>query len=377
VFHDVRVHTLFLPATKREQLQDLSRLGWGELTEEFRTEVGDLRQHLLTGLKAKISGGRATTGTSLAQAMQFIIRGLQQGMFHELPSLWGTWTSQVAAVSISDAEAWFASLSQRLDTGDEPVSIATFNDRLDEARDASTKFYRALLRDFDVRPEVGELRRRMEVHLVERLLPAYHERIQRWGADSSTAAKDGFSAVLADQALPSDPTVLERDMTAAAETERQKFVVQLTNFSSTGAGRMVSSLTGTAAGRVVQMPSFNPDPLVQLSVDLRTMAAARSLENERALQHLFKQAVSAADEAVARELKTVSGGSGAVSVTSTGNAASASVPMLSRGRVSSLRQLTQQRCWRAFEDRLASYSWAKSVPHYKASRALVQSEYLD
>lgn len=377
VFRDVRVHTLFLPATTREQLRDLSRLGWNELTEEFRTEIGDLRRHLLSGLEARQSGGRATTGPTLARAMQFIVRGLQKGMFHELPSIWGTWASQVASVSLSDAEAWFSALTQRLDAGETPVSISTFNDRLDEARDAATKFYRALLRDFDVRPEVAELRRRMDVLLNERLLPAYYERIRRWVAERTAACKQDFATQLADLVLPTEPAIFERNLSDAADLARRRFAAELSKFSSSAERRSASSIIGGGAGRV-QMPAFNPDPATQLSADLRAMLGARSLENERAVQHLFKQAVAAADEAITRELRSVSGGVVTISTNAPVGSETipAPVPLLSRGRLTALRQLTEQRCWRAFEDRLAAYAWAPSVSHYKANRALVQSELL-
>jgi len=375
-FQDIRVHTLFLPATGRDQLRDLSRLGWNELTEEFRSEIGDLRRHVLSGLKARQSGGRATSGQSLAGALQFIVRGLQQGMFHELPSLWGTWASQVASVSLSDAETWFASLAQRIDQGERPVAVSMFNDRLDEARESATKFYRALLRDFDVRPDMGELRRRMEVHLSERLVPRYHERIRLMVAERTADSKGIFAATLEKQDLPMHPTKLEQDMTAVAETAKKTFTSNLTAFASVGSGRTLSAVTGVN-GLVVQMPAFNPDPAVQLGTDLRTMLAARTLENERAVQHLLKQAVADADEVVARELRMVSGETSIPTRPNLGGTSTVSVPLLSRGKITNLRSLAETRCWRAFEDRLAPHPWVKTVSHYKASRALVQAEYLE
>eukprot|EP00930_Biecheleria_cincta_P084705 TRINITY_DN74154_c0_g1_i1.p1 TRINITY_DN74154_c0_g1~~TRINITY_DN74154_c0_g1_i1.p1 ORF type:complete len:900 (+),score=135.61 TRINITY_DN74154_c0_g1_i1:83-2782(+) len=387
VFHDVRVHTLFLPATGRDQLQDLSRLGWHDLTQEFRSEVGDLRRHLLTGLHARQASGKATNGPALARSLQFIVRGLQQGMFSELPSLWDAWTSQVAAVSLTDAEAWFAGLSEKLDSGDEPVPIATFNNRLDESRETTTKFYRALLRDFNARPDTAELRRRLDVHLTERLLPAYYERVHLWIAQKSAGAKDKLRTVLEAQVLPMDPSKLDRVSSETAGAAKQTFASIVANFSYIGAGRTLSSVSGLS-GLVVHMPSFSLDPGMQLATDLQTMHGARMLQNEQAVQHLFKQALRAADEAVSRELRAISGGvafhasSNAVipnvaspnDVTASPNTV---VPLLSRGRVKALRALAEQRCWRAFDDHLAPHPWAKSVPQYMTNRALVQSEFLE
>lgn len=357
VYRDIRVHTLFLPATTREQLRDLSRLSFNELTTEFRTEVDDLRRHILRTLQARTSGGQAMNGPALAQALQFLVRGLQQGMFHELPSIWNTWASQVAEVSLNDASAWFSSLTQRLDAGKDPVPLAVFNERLEQARETAVQFYRSLVRDFEVNPQVGELRRRMDLQLSEQLLPTYHDRVRRWIAETIAATKDGYEAFLAARSLPSDPAVLERESAEAAHFARNNFSARLATFASfTG---VVTASSGR--GPVVQMPDFSPDPVAQLASDLRARMGARSLENERAVQSLFKQALTAADAAVARELKAL-GDMG---------------DLLGRERLVALRRLVETRCWQAFEDQLAGAPWSKRVAHYKAHRALVRTEHLD
>jgi len=350
VYRDVRVHTLFLPATGRDQLRDLSRLSWNELTSEFREEIDDLRRHILRGLVARQSSGRPVTGPALATALQFMIRGLQQGMFHELPSLWGTWASQVADVSLADAEAWFASLLQKVDMGEDPLPIGAFNDRLEEAREASAAFYRSLLRDFEVAPQVGELRRRMEAHLVA-VTPAYHERIRRWVAERIAASKLSFATLLASKALPMEPAALERQGASASEALRRNFSENYIAFSALNRSAQF--------GRTVRMPAFSPEPATQLGADLKAQLGMRSLENERAVQQLFKLAMAASDDAVTRTLQTSSEG------------------LLSRAKLGELRKVAKERCWQVFEERLAAHSWASSVSHYKTSKALVQSEYYE
>lgn len=350
VYRDIRVHTLFLPATSREQLRDLSRLGWDELTSEFRTEVDDLRRHILRSLQARRNGGRAMTGQSLASVLQFIVHGLQQGMFQELPSLWGTWTSQVATVSLDDADAWFASLLQKVDKGEDPVSLRTFNERLEEARESATTFYRSLLRNFEIAPQMGEVRRRMEAH-VERVLPAYHERVRRWVGSRLAGAKERVGVLLASRELPMDPAALEREGQAAIEAARKNFSSELNTFAAV----QRSSHFAQAA----KMPDFAPDPATQLASDLNAQLGMRILENERSVQQLFKLAVTAADETIARELKAPG------------------PALLSKARLKEIRKAVEQRYWQVFEDRLAGYSWSKSVSHYRASRALLQVDHYE
>merc|ERR1712032_920925 len=100
-------------------------------------------------------------------------------MFHELPSLWATWTKQVAEMSLEDAVTWFASLLTSVDIDGNPIPVSLFNSQVDEARGKAAKFYKDLLADFMVEPDDKELQSRMAVQFQQKLM-LYHERIQRW-----------------------------------------------------------------------------------------------------------------------------------------------------------------------------------------------------
>jgi hypothetical protein len=155
LYSDLNVHTLFLPATGRYQLQDLSRVAWDELTPEFREEVETLRRSILQNLIARRFEGAPMTGRSLERALRFIVQALQKGMFHDLPSLWSTWSQQVAEMSLNDADSWFSSLLQHIDTDEDPLNVAVFNAQVEEARGKSIGFYEDLLRDFAVGLRLG------------------------------------------------------------------------------------------------------------------------------------------------------------------------------------------------------------------------------
>merc|ERR1719473_2296648 len=105
------------------------------------------------------------------------------------------------------------------------------------------------------------------------------------------------------------------------------------------------------------MPAFSTDPPAQLAADLRTHLQARALENEREIQQVFKTAVTAADEAVDRELR----GRGQ--------------KMYGRSGIAELRRQVGSVCWAAYDQRLAKYSpWVQATTHYRTNRALVQQE---
>ena len=96
LYSSVKVKTLFLPATSKPELQDLSKLQWSQLTPEFKKELKELKSHVLSSLHARSFEGEPMTGRTLERSLRFIVQGLQRGMFHEIPSLWTTWTQQVA-----------------------------------------------------------------------------------------------------------------------------------------------------------------------------------------------------------------------------------------------------------------------------------------
>eukprot|EP00928_Gymnodinium_smaydae_P070410 TRINITY_DN54253_c0_g1_i2.p1 TRINITY_DN54253_c0_g1~~TRINITY_DN54253_c0_g1_i2.p1 ORF type:complete len:918 (-),score=210.27 TRINITY_DN54253_c0_g1_i2:211-2964(-) len=354
LFRDVRVHTLFLPATSREQLRDLSRLSWGELTQEFREEVTDLRKHVVEGLAARTFRGRSTNGQALAKALRFIIQGLQKGMLHELPSLWQSWARQVEEVSLADADAWFESLAATFAaaTGENDEALAPLgvvSQRVEEARERVTAYYRTLIRDFNTAPRIGELRRRMDAHL-QAALVGYHERVRQWVNARILETKERFVNELAQKSLPAEPTSFERDSEALRQKAAGAFAATLEAFAAPPKGSRLA--------QGVAMPNFGHDPATLLAADLRAQLAVRTLENERAAQQLFKAAVAAADTAVGRALNATGG------------------RLLGKAQLNEIRTKAEQVGWQVFEAQLQPHAWAKRCTLYKPHAALMREEHL-
>eukprot|EP00927_Polykrikos_kofoidii_P077389 TRINITY_DN74329_c0_g1_i1.p1 TRINITY_DN74329_c0_g1~~TRINITY_DN74329_c0_g1_i1.p1 ORF type:complete len:920 (-),score=151.25 TRINITY_DN74329_c0_g1_i1:294-3053(-) len=353
IFKDVRVHPLFLPATGRDQLQDLSRLQWNELTAEFRHEVTQLRQHILRSIEARQFDGKVMTGHGLAKALRFLVDGLQQGMFHELPSLWQSWSSQVGEVSLSDAEAWYKTLSHGFDSSasEEPVPLAVFNERADNARERVTAFYRSLLRGFNLPPRRGDLRQRLDVHL-NAAVTSYHERIRRWVTEGTARFKASFAAGLSTHPVPTDPEALQKNGEATTQLFVSNFSAQMESFTrSHQSSSFASRWLGGDSSSSIGMPAFSKPPSIQLAADLRTLLSARVVENDRAVQDLFKQAALSADNAAAKVLN-------------------ASVERLfGKSQIDEVSRLADRECWEVFDRQLGARPWAKTSSFYKPQRA--------
>ncbi|CAJ1366466.1 unnamed protein product [Effrenium voratum] len=204
-----------------------------------------------------------------------------------------------------------------------------------------------LLRDFDVSPDIPELRKRMAVHFQRKLI-LYHERVQRWTNDLIAKEKDGFGKLLAQRELPFDPDLFRKKGEDAIRQMVSEFNGKLQAFAVRG--------KNPVHGKAAQMPVFVQDPSSHLSADLHTMLSARELENEREIAQYFKAAVAAAEEAVDRELKV------------TGN------KLLGKAQMKEMQSVVQSRCWQAFDDKLAGHKWMKLLNHHKTHKALVQTE---
>jgi len=347
LYRDVKVKTLFLPATTKSDLQDLSQLEWKKLTPEFKQELGDLKKHILGSLQARSFEGAPMTGRTLERSLRFIVQGLQRGKFHDLPSIWVTWTQQVAEMSLQDADVWFHSLLSNIDHDEEPLPLRDFNNKVEDARTKSVQFYMELLRDFDVRPDIPELRKRMGVHFQSKL-GFYHGRVQQWLGDLIAREKEGFSKLLSHRELPFDPDLFRKKGEDAIRKLVDDFNAKLQAFASRG--------KDPVHGKAAQMPALTQDPASQLSTDLHTLLSARELENEREIALYFKAAVAAADEAVERELKMVQN------------------KLLGMAQMKELYSIVQSRCWQAFEDKLAGHKWMKLLHHHKTHKSLVQTD---
>lgn len=347
LYSELNVRTLFLPATTKADLQDLSSLQWGQLTSEFRAEVASLREHILRNLEARKFEGVSMTGAKLERATRFIVQALQRGVFHELPSMWSTWSHQVARLSLQDAETWFAALLSGIDTMEDPIPVSEFNADVEDARQKVATFYKELLRDFQVNPDMTEVNKRMAAHFQTKLA-VYHERIHRWVGELNAAAKDVVARHLASIELPVDPDQLKKQGDQVSEQTSAGFTDKLNKFSQRGAT--------VRLGKQALMPIFTQEPTTALRNDLRTLVSARELENDREVLHFFKKAVASADEAVESELKA------------------GSSRLMGKARLKELRSAVEIRCWQAFDEQLVKYSWLKFSTHYKTHKALVQTE---
>ncbi|XP_066295700.1 guanylate-binding protein 2-like [Branchiostoma lanceolatum] len=102
VFKSVDCHTLFLPATRRELLQDLSQAREEDLTEEYREERDSLITKLRKGLVPKEKNDNPITGAELASLLDILVNAANEGSLAQIPSRWNVFIDKLERTAKED-----------------------------------------------------------------------------------------------------------------------------------------------------------------------------------------------------------------------------------------------------------------------------------
>eukprot|EP00392_Amoebophrya_sp_AT5.2_P007973 g7992.t1 len=388
LFKDIAVKTLFLPAVTKADLKDLSKLHYSQLTEEFRTELEqDVKPHILQRVKSKSFSAKREhmTGVELQKAIHFIVNALQNGVFPELPSLWASWTTQVAEHSLYDSERWFRSMvletnfnsdadgleqapggfssSARTSTDSSPSStgaagahralprqldpVGVFNDRIQLARERAMRFYTELLRDFDVRPEVDLLNAKMD-KIEKEAVSQYSARVHRHFRNRIDDVKEAYGSKFLHTTitLPHEPKQLEQKVRAESALQVKNFMAEWNK---------IAALKKHAKPLAV-LPWTEKNPKTMLEGDLELLAVAKHSENEKVIQGIFQNAAQASLTACDSDL------------------ASREQHLFGKQAVKEFREQTRIDAEKLFENHLKAQPWFKFHSLFKTHEALVKQE---
>lgn len=86
----IHCKTLFIPATQKSQLEDLSEVPESMFTEEYRTEVKALTSFILDNIKTKDVDSEGLTGPNLVSLLKFLVHSINGNKFPGVPSLWNS-----------------------------------------------------------------------------------------------------------------------------------------------------------------------------------------------------------------------------------------------------------------------------------------------
>jgi hypothetical protein len=301
IFPDLCVKSLFLPATSRQALSDLSKVPFHDLTAEFRSDLVSLRDSIMKRMGERSSG--FISPSELAQKIQFLAMALDKGMFPQLPSLWDSWRVQVMDSSMNDAVELFDSILRSKIESHEATeampSVDEFNTICESARNSTLVLYSELVSDFlsDGDVSLASMLTHLDAHLNARYttcLSTYLESIKSILREKS---RQEFSKFL--QQVPSayngqdlvEPLVLQTNLAALAVGRIEAFQKWTRRFDSSGTSQLVWEQASFPT-------TYKTHPVDELRMELQSQIDSLLVENEKGISNVMKSSAVTAIKSV-------------------------------------------------------------------------------
>jgi hypothetical protein len=303
IFPDLTVQSLFLPATSREQLSDLSRVPFANLTADFRHDLADLRASIINRLNSRSS---FVSVKDFGHAVYFFGKTLDKGLFPELPSLWNSWQSQVAQNSLNDAIELFAkSLASRVDgSGTPPPGRSEFVSIVSAAHESSLTLFRELVKDFAVSGESEDLGSRMKLRFTQSSTQ-WTENVRKFLNENLREEFNNFlknAKSFTRENILFEPKNLHEELSLLAAERIGNFTTTVSKFDED------SSLIDLPSGWSVPVyPSFSVDPVSQLRSELQAQIDSILVKNEKSISEMIKSVGLLAASSVDQQISNVAG----------------------------------------------------------------------
>lgn len=123
IFKSVDCHTMFIPATQRPLLNDLSKARESDLTLEYREERDALIYKLTRELAPKKKQGRFLSGVQLAHLLTVLVTAANEGSLADVPSRWDAFVERLQLTATEDCHRFYEEevTSFTSSGGDKPV----------------------------------------------------------------------------------------------------------------------------------------------------------------------------------------------------------------------------------------------------------------
>jgi hypothetical protein len=102
IFKSVDCHTLFLPATKKHLLNDLSLAKESDLTEEYIEERQQLIEKLKKEIVPKEKNNKPINGIELAALLEILVNAANDGSLADVPNRWDAFVIRLQQTAVED-----------------------------------------------------------------------------------------------------------------------------------------------------------------------------------------------------------------------------------------------------------------------------------
>ena len=324
VFPHLAVKSLFLPATSRQALSDLSKVPFHQLTPEFRADLQSLRASIVNRLDTGKKLTEFVTVSDFVQSVYFLAKALEKGLFPQMPSLWASWRAQVVETSMKDAFGLFDStLAEKIDSvgpTDAMPGATEFNRITSEARNMSLVLYAELVRDF-LADQSGGADGEPVLELSQ-LVPQLDEQLRARHTVSHTQYMDAVKQFLGEKLrveftsfLAKIPAVFDgKDLIEPGhlQAELGRLAIERVNEYARVVARFATNPDPVGlpdTWPAATFPAFKIHPVDELRGELQSQIDSILLENDKGIANLIKAgivaAVSAADDMLGNASSTL------------------------------------------------------------------------
>jgi len=312
LFPSISVKSLFIPATTRQALADLSKVPYDKLTEEFRSDLKDLKKFVVSDHLDKLGEYRSTG--EFGQSVFFLARALSKGLFPELPSLWTTWRREVIERSVEDAYMLFdETLSREID------SLVTtrleFDEKCMHAKISTIVLFRELVRDFSADTTTGSSSdgaakaaiETLEGRLIERQKISalkFVDSVKRFLVEQLRGEFNHFIsqiriAVGGDDRIIVDPDELKKKLEISMDQSLEKFSKIVDQYED---GDQSSDWPNGFVH--ASFPHFKVHPIEELKSEMKSQISSVVIENEKMIYQMFMTATVSGVKSVDGMLST-------------------------------------------------------------------------
>lgn len=103
IFPSVDCHTLFIPASEKRFLSDLSQATENDLTEEYRNERNELIRKIEATIQPKIKDNKQPfTGIELSHLLRVLVGAANSGSLASMPNRWDSFLESVQKTAVED-----------------------------------------------------------------------------------------------------------------------------------------------------------------------------------------------------------------------------------------------------------------------------------
>ncbi|XP_023225373.1 guanylate-binding protein 2-like [Centruroides sculpturatus] len=230
IFKSVDCHTLFLPATRKRILNDLSLATDDDLTFEYKEERDDLIYKLKQSLVPKEKNHKPITGAELATLFEILVNAANEGSLAEIPSRWNAFIERIKQTATEDCFKFYvAEMTAFSDKhNNKPVKAKDLQECHNQSFAKATKLIIQLLKGLEDALGDAKLKLTEDVsHYFEKTYELNEKKIKLRCAELQNQMELYAEEIIGNVQMPCPLTELQEHVNSVIVKVKTKFILEL------------------------------------------------------------------------------------------------------------------------------------------------------